>query len=59
MLDMASKHRMISIVVANNAEALQMTIHNYLCADYEANRDAYRAIERSPRWIGPGATGGR
>jgi hypothetical protein len=49
MLDEANKYRVLSLVLASADDALQVTIHNYLCEDYSANRDAYLPVEQSLR----------
>lgn len=52
MLDEANQYRILSLVTATAGEALQVTIHNYACTDYAANRDAYGAIASSLRRAG-------
>jgi hypothetical protein len=49
MLDETNKYRVLSLVLASPKDALQVTIHNYLCENYTANRDEYRATELSLR----------
>ncbi len=49
LFDQASKYRIVSFVLASPSDALQVTVHNYYCEDYSANRDAYRGTELSLR----------
>lgn len=49
MLDDDNKYRVLSFVFASRKDALHVTIHNYFCEDYKANRDEYRATELSLR----------
>lgn len=52
MLDDERKYRVLSLVIASRKDALQVTIHNYFCEDYNANHDEYRATELSLRRSG-------
>ena len=53
MLDEKSKYRVLSLVLAGNSDALQITIHNYLCEDYSATRNEYQVIEESMHRVQP------
>jgi hypothetical protein len=55
MLDEENKYRVLSLVLASRKDALQVTIHNYFCEDYNANHDEYREIELSLRRSGTAA----
>lgn len=50
LLDRTSTYRVLSVVLANQSEALQVTLHDYDCQDYEASLQAFAAIAASLRW---------
>ncbi len=49
MYNRESQYRILSLVLASDGEALQLSIHNYLCQDYARDRDTYEAIALSLR----------
>ncbi|WP_370601416.1 hypothetical protein [Pseudomonas nitroreducens] len=49
LLDKTRAYRVLSVVLANRSEALQVTLHDYDCQDYEASLQAFAAIADSLR----------
>lgn len=49
MYDQENQYRVLSLVLASPNEALQVTIHNYLCVEYSSNRNAYDEVGLSLR----------
>ncbi len=47
--DGSSSYRVLSLVLCTADYALQVTIHDYLCKDYEGTKLAFADIERSLR----------
>jgi hypothetical protein len=47
MLDSRATYRVLSIVVCNAREAIQVTLHDYLCEDYAEAKDTFAAVEGS------------
>jgi hypothetical protein len=47
MYDQASAYRVLSLVVSDAQQAIQVTVHDYLCEDYTAAKDSYVEIEES------------
>lgn len=44
MYDQENQYRVLSLVLALPNEALQVTIHNYLCDEYSGNQNAYDEV---------------
>ena len=47
MLDEGGSYRVLSLVVCDAREAIQITVHDYLCEDYEVTRGQFSEIEQS------------
>jgi hypothetical protein len=47
MLDSRATYRVLPIVVCDAREAIQVTLHDYLCEDYAEAKDTFAAIEDS------------
>jgi len=49
LLDKRADYRVLSIVLCDTQHAVQITMHDYLCTDYEATKEAFAEVERSIR----------
>ena len=47
LLDAAANYRVLSLVLATASEAIQVSIHDYLCEDYESSRGEFAGLEAS------------
>lgn len=47
LLDKGASYRVLSLVVCDSQEAIQITVHDYLCDDYDATRGQFSEIEDS------------
>ena len=51
LLDISACYRVLSVVLANQSEALQVSLHDYDCHDYEMSLHAFSAIAASLRRV--------
>jgi hypothetical protein len=49
LVDRSSSYRVLSVVLANQSEALQVSLHDYDCQDYELSFQSFAAIAASLR----------
>ena len=49
LFDRSSSYRVLSVVLANQSEALQVSLHDYDCQDYEQSLQIFAAIAASLR----------
>ena len=47
LYDPAASYRVLSLVVCDTRQAIQLSVHDYLCVDYAAAREAFRELENS------------
>jgi hypothetical protein len=47
MLDSGASYRVLSIVVCDARAAIQVTLHDYLCEDYDVAKGTFTAVEDS------------
>ena len=55
LLDAASNYRVLSVVVAATDVAVQLTLHDYACEDYDASAQSFEPIATSIRGPRSGA----
>jgi hypothetical protein len=47
LLDVAASYRVVSFVVCDTRDAIQVTNHDYMCVDYAATQDRFADVEKS------------
>ena len=47
LLDRTASYRVLSFVVCDTRDAIQVTIHDYMCEDYAATQDRFADVEKS------------
>ena len=47
LYDPKANYRVLSLVLCDNREAIQVSVHDYWCEDYAAVREAFRGLENS------------
>mgnify|MGYP003447088150 CR=1 FL=1 len=50
LLDKESAYRVLSLVVSSASYAVQVTVHDYLCQDYERTKGDFAPMATSIRW---------
>jgi len=53
LCDHTANYRVLSIVVCDRREAIQITVHDYWCTEYAAARNAFSALAASITKAGP------
>jgi len=47
LLDREATYRILSLVVADSRQAIQITLHDYVCTDYDSTRADFNDVEQS------------
>jgi hypothetical protein len=51
LLDHQAGYRVLSVVLCDWRQAVQITLHDYVCNDYEAVKDSFASVEQSVRKV--------
>jgi hypothetical protein len=51
LYDHEASYRVLSLVLCDTRQAIQLSVHDYLCEDYAAAREAFRELENSVEYV--------